>query len=153
MRTGRGTLKSHCIDGQVPDATYKLLWNKYVRLRQRSHTLASSKRNQQYQNMHSYLETDYILDCQHFFKEILKIRRKKMPNHQITTLHDPHSTQATSQPDEVKQILFELHSSLGKEDPNTDKFDQLHYHTITSIIAAISPTEVVPNFCDEDCNG
>jgi hypothetical protein len=142
--------KSHCFDGQVPDATYKLLWNKYVQLRRRSHTLASSKRNQQYQDMLSNLETDYISDRQHFFKEILKIRRKKMPNHQITALHDPHSRQATSQPDEVKQILFELHSSLGKEDPNTDKFDQPHYHTITSIIAAISPKEVGPNFCEED---
>jgi exonuclease III len=142
--------KSHCLDGQVPDATYNLLWNKYVQLRRRSHTLASSKRNQQYQNMLSNLETDYLSDRQHFFKEILKIRRKKVPNHQITALQDPHSRQATSQPDEVKQILFELHSSLGKEDPNTDKFEQPHYHTITSIIAAISPTEVGPNFCEKN---
>jgi endonuclease/exonuclease/phosphatase family metal-dependent hydrolase len=148
--------KSFCqspgYDASKPNAIYQLLWNKYVQLRRRAHSLASAKKSQEYQNMLSNLKTDYISDRQHFFKEILRIRRKKSPSSQISALRVDGNARigVTSRPSEIKQILHELHSKMGKEDPQNNKFDQPHYHTIAAIVAAINPSEVGPIFCEKE---
>jgi hypothetical protein len=48
----------------------------------------------------------------------------------------------------VKRALFYLHSGMGKEDADNDKFDKLHIHKISSVVSAICGTEIGADFCE-----
>jgi hypothetical protein len=132
----------------VPDETYNVLWNKYVQLRRQVHSLASVKKNQQWQTLLSKLETDFVSDRNHFYSEIVRIRRKKSSSTALISLRDGQNL-VTDDPNKVKKMLFDLHSNWGKEEPDTANFDRLHYFSITSVIAAISNTETGPAFCEQ----
>jgi hypothetical protein len=54
----------------------------------------------------------------------------------------------TNEPEKVKRALFDLHSSMGKEDADNDKFDKLHFHKISSVVSAICGTEIGADFCE-----
>jgi hypothetical protein len=48
----------------------------------------------------------------------------------------------THNPNEVKQILFDLpHSDMSKLVPDDSKFDKDHFNSLSDIVAAISNTE------------
>jgi hypothetical protein len=54
----------------------------------------------------------------------------------------------TNEPEKVKRALFYLHSGMGKEDADNDKFDKLHIHKISSVVSAICGTEIGADFCE-----
>jgi hypothetical protein len=147
-------LRTHCDNlGDSPtvrDETYDLLWNKYVQLRRQVHNLASKRENQQWQTLLSRLEVDFMNDRNHFFTEIVKIQRKRNSRSpSLSSLHDEGGA-ATSDPNKIKKLLFELHSGMGKDDPNCDRFNIPHYFEVKSSIAAISSTEKGPEFCEKE---
>jgi hypothetical protein len=112
------------------------------------HLLASQKKTQQWQTLLSKLEGDFSSDRNHFFSEIVKIRRKHSP--QQCSLQSVRLTNnnVTNEPEKVKRALFDLHSGMGKEDADNDKFDKLHFHKISSVVSAICGTEIGADFCE-----
>jgi hypothetical protein len=145
-------LRTHCDSlGDSPtvrDETYDLLWNKYVQLRRQVHNLASTKKNQQWQTLLFKLEVDFMSDRNHSFAEIVKIRKKR--NSRSPSLFSLHAKggSITNDPEKIKKLRFDLHSGLGKEDADCDRFDIPHYYQVTSLIAAISGSEKGPEFCE-----
>jgi hypothetical protein len=49
----------------------------------------------------------------------------------------------------IKRILFDLHSEMGKLDPDNPKFDKPHFESITNIVAAINSNEKGPECYDK----
>jgi hypothetical protein len=120
-----------------------------VQLRRKAHNLASQKKSQEWQTMLSRLESQFISDCNHFFSEIVKIRRKRTTSpHSLSSIREDGGP-IKNDPDEIKRLLFDLHSRMGKQDAHTDIFDKPHYFEITSLVASISGTEKGPAFCEE----
>jgi hypothetical protein len=79
--------------------------------------------------------------------KIRKKRNSRSPS--LSFLHD-EGGDITNDPDKIKRLLVDLHSGLGKEDADCDRFDIPHYYEITSLIAAISGTEKGPEFCERE---
>jgi hypothetical protein len=52
-------------------------------------------------------------------------------------INDPH---------EIKRLLFDLHSRMGKHNVDLDDFDKPHYFEITSLVASISGQNWDPTF-------
>lgn len=146
-------LKAYCdTASDVPlgtDATYNLLWNKYVQLRRNVHLTANRKKSLQQQILLSRLETEFVQDRRHFFREIVKIRRKRSKSRScsLQSLRDSTGS-VTNDPIKIKQILFDLHSGAGKNDPEAPHFDKVHYQHISSLMSAVSESEDGPAFCE-----
>jgi hypothetical protein len=90
-------------------------------LKKQVHSLASRKKTQQWQTLLSKLEGDFSSDRDHFFSEIVKIRRKHSPQQcSLQSVRLTYNT-VTNEPEKVKRALFDLHSGMGKEDADNDK--------------------------------
>jgi hypothetical protein len=111
-----------------------------VQLRRKAHNLASQKKSQEWQTMLSNLEIEFVSDRNHFFSEIVKIRRKRsMSSRSLTSIREDGGP-VINDPDEIKRLLFNLHSRMGKQDADLDDFDKPHYFEITSLVSSISGT-------------
>lgn len=133
------------------DPDYARLWNKYVQLRRNVHVLAKSKQQALYQSMLTRLETEFVNDRNHFYRQIVKLRKRGRDSTALLSLKpDPKSSDVTVNPNEIKQILFELHSSLGRHDADDPRFDKAHLAQVQQLVQSVPPSEVGPEFCEQE---
>ena len=133
------------------DQPFAVYWNRYTELRKEVHKLASARKEAKYQSLLDGLETSFSNDRKHFFREISKLRKKHTtPNSLLALRHTTPNSDVliTSEPDEIKQILFDFHSSLGRHDPNDSRFDRTHLDQVQSAVATVSDSEVGGVFCE-----
>jgi hypothetical protein len=56
----------------------------------------------------------------------------------------------TSDPNTIKQLLFDYHSSLGQHNSDDPRFDKAFCQRIETELSSVSPTEIGPAFCEQD---
>jgi hypothetical protein len=100
--------------------------------------------------MLSKLETEFVSDRNHFFSKIVKFHRKRSTSSRSLTSIREDGGPVINDTDEMKRLLFDLHSRMGKQDADLDDFDKPHYFEITSLVSSISGTELGPDFCEKD---
>jgi hypothetical protein len=132
-------------------SAYANLWDKYVQLRRKVHTLAAAKKKSFYQSLLTKLETEFVSDRSQFYKEIVKLRRKGQDQSFLLNLKSDPSlpdSDVTSKPDDIKRILFDLHSSLGRHDRNDSRFDVNHLQEIKQMVNLKPSNQIGPDFCE-----
>jgi hypothetical protein len=97
------------------------------------------------------LEVDFFNEQRYFFAEIAKLRgkRKNTTMHSLRVPDLQVESYVTSNPAELKSILFDFHSKLGLNDPNNLAFNKLFYENIISRLNDINSTEAGLPFCEE----
>jgi hypothetical protein len=97
------------------------------------------------------LKVDFFNNQRYFFAEIAKLRGKRK-NTTMYSLRVPNlqvESYVTSDPAELKSILFDSHSELGLNDPNNLAFNRLFYENIISRLNDINCTEAGLPFCEK----
>jgi hypothetical protein len=56
----------------------------------------------------------------------------------------------TSDPNIIKQLLFDYHSSLGQHNPDDPRFDKPFCQRIETDLSSVSTTEIGPAFCEQE---
>jgi hypothetical protein len=129
-------------------------WAKYISLRQQVHALASRKKDERYQHLLTKIDTLFINDRRHFFHEIVKLRKDTSDATQMHALRAPTIAEApvtvTSNPNDIKQILYEFHSGLGHHNRLDRRFDTNHMTSVENEVNAVPLSEVGPEFCEMD---
>jgi hypothetical protein len=140
--------KEKYINGDAAFAEYE---RKYVDLRQKVHAHASRKKAACHQRLLENLDTQFITDRRHFFREIVRLRKQN-----CTTI-SPQSMRSadgpndiTSDPNTIKQLLFDYHSSLGQHNPDDPRFDKAFCQRIETELSSVSLTKIGPAFCEQD---
>jgi hypothetical protein len=66
-------------------------------------------------------------------------------------MHSPDGpNDITSDPNTIKQLLFDYHSSLGQHNPDDPRFDKAFCQTIETELSSVFPTEIGPAFCEQE---
>lgn len=131
-------------------------WQKYNELRKQVHALASSKRDAKYQALLTCMDTQFINDRRHFFREMVKLRKGASDATQLHALRDHQRTAnssttrgvVTSKPEEIKHILFDFYSALGIHNPTDPNFDIAHLQSVEDAIKNVQSSESGPTFCE-----
>jgi hypothetical protein len=132
------------------NSLWRTLHEEYVNLRHQLQHLAAIKKKQYWLGLMQDLEIDLFNDQRHFFAQIARLRGKKN-NASIHSLREPgigEDSSITSDPAELKAILFDSHSKLGINDPDDCKFDKLFCECIVNKLTEIDPLDVGPTFCE-----
>lgn len=131
------------------------LWDTYAHLRRQAHDLIQSNKAQKWRTLLSRLHTEFDTDKRHFFATVQRIRSSRSSSSAtITALQVPLDSslpspgRATSDPEELKQILFEYHARLCKIPPPNSAFDTTFAADTLAYVHSISGTEVGPPFCE-----
>jgi hypothetical protein len=118
------------------------------------HALASRKKDERYQHLLTNIDTLFINDRRHFFREIVKLQKNTSDATQMHALQAPITAEApgtvTSNPNDIKQILYEFHSGLGHHNRLDRRFDTNHMTSIENEFDAVPISEVGPEFCEMD---
>ena len=156
-------LAVHCNafkQNHVPDLTADLvwqdLWNTYAHLRRQAHDLVQSNKARKWAGLLSKLHTEFDTDKRHFFATVQRLRSSRSSSSAtIASLQVPSNSslpssgRVTSDPEEMKKILFEHHARLCQNPPPNPAFDASFEEETLAYVQSISTSEVGPPFCEQ----
>jgi hypothetical protein len=138
------------------DPVWQELWSTYAELRQQAHNLIQSNKAKKWQHLISKLESEFESDKCFFFATIQRIRSAqtgKKASSIPSLLVPPNSSvpnpgSLTSDPQEIKQILFEFQSGLCKASSDYEGFDPMFFADTLQTVSGYPSSEVGPGFCE-----
>jgi hypothetical protein len=116
------TMQYNTLEPFSADSPWQELWSTYAQLRKEAHVLIQSNKADKWQNLVAKLESEFDTDKRFFFATIQRIcsarsgkKASSIPSLQVPlTSAVPNPGSVTSDPEEIKQILFEFQSGLCK---------------------------------------